>query len=87
MRKQPPAVDWFMMVMSVQETLENQKRVCEMAAYFTHCNLQPVHQVSIYSCYVHVISVLTYRSLRIYQGFGSGSGLDPYSIGPLDPDP
>ncbi len=22
-----------------------------------------------------------------YQGFGSGSGLDPYSIGPLDPDP
>jgi hypothetical protein len=21
------------------------------------------------------------------QGFGSGSGLDPYSIGPLDPDP
>ena len=22
-----------------------QVRVCEMAAYFTHCNLQPVHQV------------------------------------------
>jgi len=22
-----------------------QKRVCEMAAYFTHCNLQPVHQI------------------------------------------
>ncbi len=21
------------------------------------------------------------------QGFGSGSGLDPYSIGPVDPDP
>ncbi len=49
----------FMMVMPVQETLENQKRVCEMAAYFTHCNLQPVHQVSIYSCYAHLISVLT----------------------------
>jgi hypothetical protein len=52
-------VNWFMMVMSVQETLENQKRVCEMAAYFTHCNLQPVHQVSIYSSYAHVISVWT----------------------------
>ncbi len=23
----------------------------------------------------------------ILQGFGSGSGLDPYSIGPVDPDP
>jgi hypothetical protein len=23
----------------------------------------------------------------INQGFGSGSGLDPYSIGPVDPDP
>jgi hypothetical protein len=22
-----------------------------------------------------------------HQGFGSGSGLDPYSIGPVDPDP
>ena len=22
-----------------------QFRVCEMAAYFTHCNLQPVHQI------------------------------------------
>ncbi|KAF7993085.1 hypothetical protein HCN44_005866 [Aphidius gifuensis] len=26
-------------------TLNEQKRVCEMAAYFTHCNLQPVHQI------------------------------------------
>jgi len=26
-------------------TLEQQKRLCEMAAYFTHCNIQPVHQV------------------------------------------
>ncbi|XP_028409104.1 coatomer subunit alpha-like [Dendronephthya gigantea] len=25
--------------------LEEQKRHCEMAAYFTHCNLQPVHQI------------------------------------------
>lgn len=26
-------------------TVEDQKRVCEMAAYFSHCNLQPIHQV------------------------------------------
>merc|ERR1739844_300495 len=25
--------------------IEQQKRICEMAAYFTHCNLQPVHQI------------------------------------------
>jgi len=26
-------------------TLDDQKRLCEMAAYFTHCNLQPVHLI------------------------------------------
>uniref|UniRef100_A0A0K8T5U4 Coatomer subunit alpha n=1 Tax=Lygus hesperus TaxID=30085 RepID=A0A0K8T5U4_LYGHE len=26
-------------------TIEEQKRICEMAAYFSHCNLQPVHQI------------------------------------------
>ena len=26
-------------------SLDDQKRICEMAAYFTHCNLQPVHQI------------------------------------------
>ena len=26
-------------------TIEQQKRICEMAAYFTHCNLQPIHQI------------------------------------------
>ena len=26
-------------------TLEEQKRLCELAAYFTHCNFQPVHQI------------------------------------------
>lgn len=26
-------------------TLADHKRICEMAAYFTHCNLQPVHQI------------------------------------------
>lgn len=25
--------------------IEEQKRICEMAAYFTHCNLQPIHQI------------------------------------------
>ncbi|XP_014218663.1 coatomer subunit alpha [Copidosoma floridanum] len=24
---------------------DNQKRICEMVAYFTHCHLQPVHQI------------------------------------------
>merc|ERR1712142_1237058 len=28
-----------------KSTVEEQVRVCEMAAYFTHCNLQPVHQI------------------------------------------
>jgi coatomer subunit alpha len=28
-----------------KSTLEEQKRVCELAAYFTHCNLQPIHQI------------------------------------------
>merc|ERR1712142_741768 len=28
-----------------KSTVEELVRVCEMAAYFTHCNLQPVHQI------------------------------------------
>lgn len=28
-----------------KSTLAEQIRVCEMAAYFSHCNLQPVHQI------------------------------------------
>merc|ERR1712227_1067540 len=28
-----------------KSNVQEQIRVCEMAAYFTHCNLQPVHQV------------------------------------------
>lgn len=28
-----------------KKTLDEQKRLCEMAAYFAHCNLQPVHQI------------------------------------------
>lgn len=26
-------------------TADDQKRQCEMAAYFTHCKLQPIHQI------------------------------------------
>ncbi|XP_072049664.1 coatomer subunit alpha-like [Amphiura filiformis] len=28
-----------------KSNLDQQKRVCELAAYFTHCNLQPIHQI------------------------------------------
>eukprot|EP00124_Ichthyophonus_hoferi_P001771 Ihof_evm4s102 gene=Ihof_evmTU4s102 len=28
-----------------KESLDDQKRVCELAAYFTHCNLQPSHLI------------------------------------------
>ncbi|GAB6033480.1 hypothetical protein CHUAL_013365 [Chamberlinius hualienensis] len=28
-----------------KDTLEDQKRQCEMAAYFTHCHLQPIHLI------------------------------------------
>uniref|UniRef100_A0A336MCE9 Coatomer subunit alpha n=1 Tax=Culicoides sonorensis TaxID=179676 RepID=A0A336MCE9_CULSO len=28
-----------------KSTLDEQKRLCELAAYFTHCNLQPIHQI------------------------------------------
>ncbi|KAK6970166.1 coatomer subunit alpha [Biomphalaria glabrata] len=28
-----------------KSTLEEKKRLCEMAAYFTHCNLQPIHLI------------------------------------------
>lgn len=28
-----------------KNTIEDQKRICEMAAYFTHCKLQPVHLI------------------------------------------
>uniref|UniRef100_V9K9W5 Coatomer subunit alpha n=1 Tax=Callorhinchus milii TaxID=7868 RepID=V9K9W5_CALMI len=28
-----------------KDTIEQQRRICEMAAYFTHCSLQPVHMM------------------------------------------
>jgi coatomer protein complex subunit alpha (xenin) len=28
-----------------KDSLDEQKRICEMAAYFTHCNMQPVHMI------------------------------------------
>jgi len=30
---------------SPKETIEDQKRICELAAYFSHCNLQPIHKI------------------------------------------
>lgn len=41
-------------------TVADQKRVCEMAAYFTHCNLQPVHQVSF--CAIRKLCILIQTS-------------------------
>lgn len=28
-----------------KESIDEQKRVCELAAYFTHCQLQPIHKI------------------------------------------
>jgi len=28
-----------------KEQIEEQKRICELAGYFTHCNLQPIHKI------------------------------------------
>lgn len=28
-----------------KNTIAEQKRICELSAYFTHCNLQPIHQI------------------------------------------
>nr|XP_054760638.1 coatomer subunit alpha-like [Lytechinus pictus] len=28
-----------------KSNLEEQKRICELSAYFSHCNLQPIHQI------------------------------------------
>ena len=30
---------------SPKDSIEDQKRVCELAAYFSHCNLQPIHKI------------------------------------------
>jgi coatomer protein complex subunit alpha (xenin) len=30
---------------SPKDSVEDQKRVCELAAYFSHCNLQPIHKI------------------------------------------
>ncbi|KAF2879360.1 hypothetical protein ILUMI_26807 [Ignelater luminosus] len=37
-----------------KSTIEDQKRQCEMAAYFTHCNLQPVHLILTLRTALHV---------------------------------
>uniref|UniRef100_UPI00398F0CAA coatomer subunit alpha n=1 Tax=Pristiophorus japonicus TaxID=55135 RepID=UPI00398F0CAA len=36
-------------------TLDQQKRICEMAAYFTHCSLQPVHMILVLRTAVNLL--------------------------------
>jgi len=47
-------------------TLAEQKRICEMAAYFTHCNLQPVHQILTLQ-----VAVNLFYKLKNYKTAGS----------------
>ncbi len=52
--------------------------------YFICCVLWTKHTCHAYVRYLlHIRVVCSFRN----QGFGSGSVLDPYSIGPVDPDP
>lgn len=49
-----------------RSTLAEQKRICEMAAYFTHCNLQPVHQILTLQ-----VAVNLFYKLKNYKTAGS----------------
>lgn len=50
-----------------KETLEQQKRLCEMAAYFTHCSLQPVHMVLVLRTALNLFFKL--RNFKTAAGF------------------
>uniref|UniRef100_A0AAX7VIS8 Coatomer subunit alpha n=1 Tax=Astatotilapia calliptera TaxID=8154 RepID=A0AAX7VIS8_ASTCA len=50
-----------------KDTLEQQKRLCEMAAYFTHCNLQPVHMVLVLRTALNLFFKL--RNFKTAAGF------------------
>uniref|UniRef100_A0A674MXP7 COPI coat complex subunit alpha n=1 Tax=Takifugu rubripes TaxID=31033 RepID=A0A674MXP7_TAKRU len=50
-----------------KDTLEDQKRLCEMAAYFTHCNLQPVHMVLVLRTALNLFFKL--RNFKTAAGF------------------
>uniref|UniRef100_A0A673A8L3 Coatomer subunit alpha n=1 Tax=Sphaeramia orbicularis TaxID=375764 RepID=A0A673A8L3_9TELE len=50
-----------------KDTLEQQKRLCEMAAYFTHCNLQPVHMVLVLRTALNLFFKL--RNFKMAAGF------------------
>ncbi|MED6268154.1 hypothetical protein CHARACLAT_019377, partial [Characodon lateralis] len=50
-----------------KETLDQQKRICEMAAYFTHCNLQPVHMVLVLRTALNLFFKL--RNFKTAAGF------------------
>uniref|UniRef100_A0A671WFX1 COPI coat complex subunit alpha n=1 Tax=Sparus aurata TaxID=8175 RepID=A0A671WFX1_SPAAU len=50
-----------------KDTLDEQKRLCEMAAYFTHCNLQPVHMVLVLRTALNLFFKL--RNFKTAAGF------------------
>ncbi|KAM7379705.1 hypothetical protein PAMP_005239 [Pampus punctatissimus] len=50
-----------------KDTLDQQKRLCEMAAYFTHCNLQPVHMVLVLRTALNLFFKL--RNFKTAAGF------------------
>ena len=45
-------------------SIEEQKRLCEMAAYFTHCNLQPIHQV-----FIRRLGALLFHKMNCIEEF------------------
>uniref|UniRef100_A0A8C4XDQ3 Coatomer subunit alpha n=1 Tax=Erpetoichthys calabaricus TaxID=27687 RepID=A0A8C4XDQ3_ERPCA len=50
-----------------KDTLEQQKRLCEMAAYFTHCNLQPIHMILVLRTAVNLFFKL--KNFKTAAGF------------------
>ncbi|KAJ8268561.1 hypothetical protein COCON_G00137330 [Conger conger] len=50
-----------------KDTLDQQKRLCEMAAYFTHCSLQPVHMVLVLRTALNLFFKL--RNFKTAAGF------------------
>uniref|UniRef100_A0A671KCC7 Coatomer subunit alpha n=1 Tax=Sinocyclocheilus anshuiensis TaxID=1608454 RepID=A0A671KCC7_9TELE len=50
-----------------KDTLDQQKRLCEMAAYFTHCSLQPIHMVLVLRTALNLFFKL--RNFKTAAGF------------------
>jgi coatomer protein complex subunit alpha (xenin) len=47
-------------------SIEEQVRLCEMAAYFTHCNLQPIHQVLVVDLLGSLLGIFLSLSLSLF---------------------